>query len=179
MDGGDRRDGGVKNKRRKKAVAFPTMEAALAEWITQREASGDVVTGPLIVEKARRFCQALGIADDELALSSGWLDGFKNRHGIRKCKLNGEAGSVNPQTAEAERVRLRPILEKFAPEDHFNVDESSFFFRQLSNYALGSAVMSGKKLDKTQLTILVGTNQTGSEKLPLLFIGKAKKPRCF
>jgi hypothetical protein len=47
------------------------------------------------------------------------------------------------------------------------------------NYVLRSEVMSGKKLDKTRLTILVGSNQDGSEKLPLLFIGKAKQLHCF
>jgi hypothetical protein len=44
MVGGDRRGCGVKNKRRKKAVAFLTMEAALAEWVTQQEANGDIST---------------------------------------------------------------------------------------------------------------------------------------
>ncbi|KIJ47021.1 hypothetical protein M422DRAFT_164430, partial [Sphaerobolus stellatus SS14] len=39
--------------------------------------------------------------------------------------------------------------------------------------------MSGKKAEKFRITLGVGCNATGTEKLPLLFIGKSKQPRCF
>ena len=35
------------------------------------------------------------------------------------------------------------------------------------------------KLSKERITILLCANMTGSEKLPLMVIGKFKKPRCF
>lgn len=38
--------------------------------------------------------------------------------------------------------------------------------------------MSGKK-SKNRITVLVGSNMTGTEKLPLLVIGKSARPRCF
>ncbi|KAE9047187.1 hypothetical protein PR002_g1182 [Phytophthora rubi] len=37
----------------------------------------------------------------------------------------------------------------------------------------------GKKQSKVRVTVCVGTNSDGSEKLPLHFVGKAKKPRPF
>ena len=37
----------------------------------------------------------------------------------------------------------------------------------------------GGKLSKERITILPCANMTGTEKLPLLVIGKAAKPRCF
>ena len=37
----------------------------------------------------------------------------------------------------------------------------------------------GGKLSEKRLTVLVAANMTGSDKLPLLAIGKFAKPRCF
>jgi len=39
--------------------------------------------------------------------------------------------------------------------------------------------MSGKKTDKFRITLGFACNADGSEKLPVFFIGKSKKPRCF
>jgi hypothetical protein len=39
--------------------------------------------------------------------------------------------------------------------------------------------MAGKKKEKFRITLGFACNADGSEKLLLLFIGKAKKPRCF
>ena len=38
---------------------------------------------------------------------------------------------------------------------------------------------SGGKRSKDRITVLVCSNMSGSEKLPLLVIGKFAKPRCF
>ena len=42
----------------------------------------------------------------------------------------------------------------------------------------GEACHGGKQA-KDRLIVLVATNATGSEKLPLLAIGKSANPRCF
>ena len=39
--------------------------------------------------------------------------------------------------------------------------------------------MRGKKKEKFRLTLGLAVNTDGSEKLPLFFIGYAKKPCCF
>lgn len=39
--------------------------------------------------------------------------------------------------------------------------------------------MSGKKKEKFQLTLGLACNSDGSEKMPVFFIGKFKKPRAF
>jgi len=39
--------------------------------------------------------------------------------------------------------------------------------------------MSGKKSNKFQVTVGFACNADGSEKLPAIFIGKSKQPRCF
>lgn len=47
------------------------------------------------------------------------------------------------------------------------------------DHGLATQQMSGKKKDKFRITIGLACNADGSEKLPLLFIGKSAKPRCF
>ena len=44
---------------------------------------------------------------------------------------------------------------------------------------LATEQMSGKKRDKFRITMGIGCNADGSEKLPIVFIGKSAKPRCF
>jgi len=39
--------------------------------------------------------------------------------------------------------------------------------------------MSGKKKEKFRITIGFTCNADGSEKLPPIYIGKSKQPRCF
>jgi hypothetical protein len=95
---------------------------------------------------------------------------------LKRRQRHGEAASVDIKDAEEERKRLQPILSKYKPEDVWNFDETAFNWRQLHSWTLGSKVISGAKLEKSRLTVLVGTNMTGTEKFPLLFIGKSKQP---
>lgn len=43
---------------------------------------------------------------------------------------------------------------------------------------LGEKCTNGSK-SKERITVLVGANMSGNEKLPLLVIGRSKNPRCF
>lgn len=79
--------------------------------------------------------------------------------------------------ANAGRDRLRDIIASFALKDVFNMDETSFIFRARANASFCREATAGKKQDKTRFTLAVATNADGSEKLPLLTIGKAICPR--
>ena len=64
----------------------------------------------------------------------------------------------------------------------YNVDKSKLFY-QLSfqqNFTLPAEKASrGKKESKLRLTMLIGANMTGEDKLNPLIIGKSANPRCF
>ena len=64
----------------------------------------------------------------------------------------------------------------------FNCDETGLNFRLLPQSTLASSFeksAAGRKKSKERVTLNVCSNATGTIKLPIHLIGKAKKPRCF
>lgn len=71
--------------------------------------------------------------------------------------------------------------EKYELRDVFNVDEMGLFYKVLLSKTLAfkGEACSGGKHSKDRITVLVGANMAGDEKLKLLVIGKSEHPRCF
>ena len=63
----------------------------------------------------------------------------------------------------------------------FNANETGLFWRLLPDKTLAfkHEKCHGGKKSKERITAMVCTNMDGSEKWPLLVIGKFKNPRCF
>jgi Tc5 transposase-like DNA-binding protein len=73
----------------------------------------------------------LGIPENTLQFSSGWLQGFKKRNGIRQIKLQGEAASAD-QTAIIEALPLlRNKCNDYPFERIYNMDETGLFYRYI------------------------------------------------
>lgn len=73
------------------------------------------------------------------------------------------------------------IVEDYEPKDIFNADETGYFYKCLPSRTLSfknEKCVGGKKC-KERITVMVGCNMTGTEKIKLLVIGKSKNPRCF
>ena len=65
----------------------------------------------------------------ELKWSQGWIEGFKDRNGIRKRKQYGEAASVNTEGAEDRMIELWEIVAPYPPKDVYNMDETGLFWK--------------------------------------------------
>jgi hypothetical protein len=133
-----------------------------------------------IQEKALELATLLQVSN--FVASSGWLESFQHRHSISLKIEHGEAGGVdiNALTNWQEEV-LQHELKNYGPDDIFNVDETGLFWRMLPSKTLafkGEKCSSGKK-SKERITVLIGSNMSGSEKVPLLVIGKSQYPRAF
>jgi hypothetical protein len=69
---------------------------------------------------------------NEFKGSNGWLDKFKDRHGIKFKSIQGEAAAVNMESVEEwRREILQNLLVQYSPKDVFNVDETGLFWRLL------------------------------------------------
>ena len=68
------------------------LDQALYTWFIQQRSTGTPISGPLLQEKAKHFSMQLNgeSADHEsFRASTGWLDKFKNRHGMRNLSIQG------------------------------------------------------------------------------------------
>ena len=68
----------------------------------------------MIQTKAKEFLQKMyGGTDSEFNFSSGWLERFKARHGIKSYKKFGESGSVVMENIEATLPSIQAKLDQF------------------------------------------------------------------
>ena len=98
-----------------KLVDDGQLDKALYTWFIQQRSIGKPISGPLLQEKAKHFSTQLNItetADREFKASTGWLEKFKTRHGIRNVSMQGEKlsaaeGIVEPFLEKLHKVKCR------------------------------------------------------------------------
>lgn len=174
---------GTKNRKTLKSADNNDLENALYLWFTQRRSLGEPISGPMLCEKALEFNKKLNGPTDFKA-SSGWLSKFKQRHGIRQLDVQGESLSGDTVAAEAFIQLFKEIVgdKGFSRDDVYNADETGVNWRSLPRKSLASRNeirAPGYKISKDRVTAMVCANASGTHSLPLLVIGKSKKPRCF
>lgn len=168
------------SRKRLRKGNFPQLEKALLMWCHQAWASKIPISGPLLREQGLALALRMGLVD--FTASDGWIDKFKKRHGLVFKTVSGESAGVNTDVTKSwQETRLQEILRDYQPADIYNADECGLVFKCLPNKTLWprNRKCAGGKASKERLTVLVCTNMDGSHKLPLLVIGKSKKPRCF
>ncbi|KAG0717817.1 Tigger transposable element-derived protein 4 [Chionoecetes opilio] len=160
------------------------VEEALYEWYKQAMQMTMTVTGPILCQKAKDFALKLGYK--EFKATHGWLDRFKHRKSI----VLGRGKPVKDKEAQEDSEDLKgdftgqvlpSALMEFEANDVFHADEVGLLYRILPNKTAphrGNRCAGGSK-SKHRVTVLMCTNMTGTEKFPLLVIGKHPKPKCF
>ncbi|GBL97555.1 Tigger transposable element-derived protein 6 [Araneus ventricosus] len=138
------------------------------------------ISGPFITEKTLQFAKALGY--DEFRGNNGWLEKFKRRDGIMAKVISGESKYVEGNdSGNWITETLSKLLKDYKPENFFNADETALFFQCLPQKTLTfkkEKCFRGKQ-SKERLTVVLGANMTGHQKLKPLVIGRSKNPRCF
>ena len=165
------------------------LDKALIIWFNQERSKGTPLTGDMILQEAvllhERFEKDVEEEKKtEFSPSSGYLKAFKNRHGIRSLKIQGEQLSANDSS-------VRPFLDDFHKtlesegyilEQIYNCDETGLYWRALPNRTMASIKenkANGFKISKEKVTFLLSSNASGSHRLKPLVIGKYRNPRCF
>ncbi|CAG8759418.1 14600_t:CDS:1, partial [Dentiscutata heterogama] len=93
-------------------------------WVNQVIVSGLSVSEALISEKARYFVTVMGISEEDMKFSNGWLNGFKQRNNLKVYKIHGKANDAPLELLPNMRAELRTLIAKYRPEDVFNTDET-------------------------------------------------------
>jgi hypothetical protein len=164
---------------------------ALYLWFMNKREKGLPVSGPMLQEKALQYYEDLEDTKDvpqeeKFTASEGWLFRWKKRYGIRKLKISGERLSAEGQKGELEKFKryLHKLMRKenLVAEQVYNCDETGLYYRMLPDKTLAAReekAAPGYKKSKDRVTVMACSNVTGDHKLPLVFIGKSKKPRAF
>ncbi|XP_064004729.1 tigger transposable element-derived protein 4 [Pogoniulus pusillus] len=169
-------------KRKRLRTAFYTdLEEALVKWYRIAQCLNVPVNGPMLRLKANDFAQKLGHSD--FKCSNGWLDRFKSRYGLVFRAQPVEAAptaTVDAPTLWYQNV-LPYYINDYQPKNVFYIQETGLLYEMLprNKFAFKGETCSVGNVSKERITVVTGTNVDGSEKLPLLVIGKNKNSHFF
>ena len=103
-------------------------DKAMHLWFSQERAKGTPLSGPLVMEKARLMYEEMypDRPEGHFKASSGWLQRFKSRHGIRALRMQGESLSGDTTAADTFSDTLKDFLEEhqLTRDQVFNADET-------------------------------------------------------
>ena len=113
--------------------------------------------------------------------SLGFQHRFCTRFGIKSKALSGEKLSADVVSADEFLPEFDKLTEGYSLHQIFNCDETGLYYKMLPQRTLTSmhTEPSGTKKPRERVTINACANASGSIKLPLQMIGRAKTPRCF
>ena len=163
--------------KRRRLENWPDLEKAILSWIVKAERV-IIISQEIVREKAKQYWPRIYPHNPIPSFSNGWLQGFQNRKRIRCRTLHGEAGSIDLYASD-EMIQIRETISQYEAKDIFNCDETSLYWKMIPDRSLTTTVVPGRKKQKARISALFYCNQTGKEKLPIWFIRRAKKPRCF
>ena len=160
------------------------IENEMVMWIWEMYRKNVFLNDDVILAKAHRVQQRFNASlpppsRTSLQFSRGWLSRFKKRNNFRRYRSHGESANVDSSAVEAELPLLRTLLSAFSLRDQFNCDEFALFYNQAPNSTVGPGRLPGHKKRKDRLTFMACVNADGSERVPPLVVGRARKPRCF
>lgn len=105
-----------------------------------------------------------------ITVSSELLNNPKNRYSLHNVMVSGESASTDVKAAEEFLKTLEIVEGNYLPKQIFNVDETSLFWKQMSERTLThkeANSMSCFKAFKDRITVLLGGDVTGYRLKPL------------
>lgn len=172
--------GDANHPKRRREGKDPVVENALSDWFSMVSNRGVRITGPLLKEKSQEL--ALKLGHENFKATDGWLSRWKTRKEIQFKKAHGEKGSADTVSAETwKQSTLAEVLDNFCADDIYNADETGLYYRATPDGSLcyKRTALLGSKKAMDRITVLCCANMSGSDKKPLVVVGKSSKPRCF
>ena len=99
---------------------YDELEEVLTTWFKSTRSNDIPISGPMLQAKAEELAKKMSIQG--FHASNGWLDRFKERHGITFKKVCGESNSVNSSSDDmtAWQSKLKLLLQQYEACDIFN-----------------------------------------------------------
>ncbi len=87
------------------------------------------MNGELVKKSAMKILDRLYPGHEPFEFSSGSLEAFKSRHGIRSYRCFSESGYVNMDVLANTLPAIRDVLDQYAWKDIYNMDETGLFYQ--------------------------------------------------
>ncbi|XP_040066952.1 tigger transposable element-derived protein 4-like [Ixodes scapularis] len=117
-------------RKRVRDPLYGDVEDSLYQWFLTTRNRNVPISGPILAAKAKKFASLLGRENFEPG--GGWIQRFKDRHGIVYKNVVGEAASLDVNAKdEWLATKLPELLERFQESDIFNGDETALFYEML------------------------------------------------
>ena len=124
--------GSLKIRKRIKVVKVPNIDKALYLWFLNQRSKKNIVTNEILRMKALEFHKTLDV-EVPFEASSGFIEKFKNRYGIRLLRIFGERISANdsdvPKFISEFLTKVREVELK--PQQIYNADETGLVYKSL------------------------------------------------
>lgn len=180
----------AKNISKQRSVVMEDMERMLSVWIDHQSQRNIAISTTIIQQKAKSLHQYLimkngeGSQSEQFLASKGWFDRFKKRHSLHNIKMSGEAASADVEAAKNYPAEFKKIVEAggYTPQQIYNVDETGLFWKRMPSRTFISKQeksASGFKAAKDRVTVLLGGNAAGDNKLKPMLIYHSENPRAF
>lgn len=166
------------NRKRMKKAKHPDVEEETMKWLLAAENANIQVSGVLIREKAQWFAQMLG--HKEFQASCGWLEKFRSRYLYIMKNLQKKVDCTDENDFHKWNDHVLPtIIKSYQERDIFCANETCLFYKCfLEKNNTDECNFLSEEQIKQWVTLLLCTNMSGSEKLPVLLITKSQNPLC-
>ena len=114
----------IEKRKSLKRSKMGELDHALYMWFQTRRSEGKAMSGPALIDEAKKLKGDLGI-QEECNFSVGWLHNFKEWHDICRLKVQGERNSADHEAAENFSHEFLHLFRKHkvSPEQIYNADE--------------------------------------------------------
>lgn len=157
------------------------MEAELTTWIEDCDKRAIPLTNVIIREKAKllyqdcKQCEGY-LQNSHFQASEGWFHKFKMRRSLHNIQIDGEAASKATLTITNPEDFIKFIADgKYKPEQIFNADETSLFWKRLPNKIHISKTLAEFN-DK--VTLLLCSNASGDCLIKPLMLNRSLNPKA-
>ena len=96
-------------------VTRPDVECALYLWVLHMEEEKEMVNGPMLCEKRKRFKELFKVPEDQRLQGEGWVTPFCKAYKLKEYRHHGEAASVDDQAADRECKCVQELMKRYVP----------------------------------------------------------------
>jgi hypothetical protein len=165
---------------RQQPPQWPILEERLFVWLKRARETGELSTGDAICDKAREIWPQITEYTNRNppAFSHGWLAKFRKR--FEAYQARGQQDGIvaaPPKNQRKELQALRTLCGEFNEENVYNVDETGLLWRKAPFDTLHCPPNELKR-DRAHVCLMICTNATGSDRIPLWVIGHKEMPEA-